>query len=75
MSALGALEGTVDIVKVRFFIDPESGDPHLVNHDVSEQEVRSVLSRALEDRLGREGSRVAPSGPNDRGAVSSSHLH
>lgn len=46
-------------MKVRFYIDPESGDPHVESHDVSEQEVRSVLSRPLEDRPGREGSRVA----------------
>ncbi len=46
-------------MKVRFYIDPETGDPHVENHDVSEQEVRSVLSRPLEDRPGREGSRVA----------------
>ena len=46
-------------MKVRFYIDPESGEPHLARHGVSEGEVRDALSRPLEDRLGREGSRVA----------------
>jgi hypothetical protein len=31
----------------------------MARHGVSEQEVRDVLARPLEDRSGREGSRVA----------------
>jgi hypothetical protein len=31
----------------------------MAQHGVSEQEAREVLARPLEDRLGREGSRVA----------------
>jgi hypothetical protein len=31
----------------------------MARHGVSEQEVRDVLARPLEDRPGREGSRVA----------------
>jgi hypothetical protein len=46
-------------VKVRFYIDRESGEPHIARHRVSEQEVRDVLTRPLEDRPGRDGSRVA----------------
>ena len=44
---------------VRFYIDRESGEPHIHGHGVSEREVRDVPGRPLEDRQGREGSRVA----------------
>ena len=44
---------------IRFYIDPESGEPHIGHHNVHEQEVREVLMRPLEDRPGSEGSRVA----------------
>lgn len=46
-------------MKVRFYIDRESGEPHIARHGVSEQEVHDVLARPLEDRPGRDGSRVA----------------
>lgn len=46
-------------VKVRFYIDPESGEAHIARHGVSEEEVRDVLARPLEDRPGKDGSRVA----------------
>ena len=46
-------------MNVRFYIDPEWGETHVARHGVSEQEVRDVLARPLEDRPGREGSRVA----------------
>jgi hypothetical protein len=46
-------------VKIRYYIDPEAGLPHIYRHDVSEQEVEEVLRLSGEDRLGREGSRVA----------------
>lgn len=44
---------------VRFFIDPETGEPHIYNHAVYEEEVEDVLSRPGEDRPSRENSRVA----------------
>jgi hypothetical protein len=46
-------------VKVRYYIDPETELPHIYWHDVEEVEVEEVLSNPGEDRLGREGSRVA----------------
>ena len=46
-------------LELRFYIDPETDEPHMARHGVSEQEVREVLSRPWEDRPGREGSRVA----------------
>ena len=46
-------------MKVRYYLDSETGEPHLYRHDVSEREVEEVLTRPGEDRPGREGARVA----------------
>ena len=46
-------------MELRFYIDPESGEPHIYNHQVSEREAENVLRRPIEDRPGRDGSRVA----------------
>jgi hypothetical protein len=46
-------------MKLRFYIDPISGAPHIYNHGVSEDEVEEILTSSVEDRPGREGSRVA----------------
>lgn len=45
-------------MKVRYYIDPQTGVPHVYGHDVSETEVEEVLERPIEDFPGREGSRV-----------------
>jgi hypothetical protein len=44
---------------LRFYVDPESGEPHIRRHGVREDEVADALSNPGEDRPGREGSRVA----------------
>jgi len=46
-------------VKIRCYLDAESGEPHFSHHGVTEQEVRDVLARPLEDRPGRDDSRIA----------------
>jgi len=46
-------------VGARFYIDPETGEPHLYRHGVSEEEAEDVLARPLEDRPGRDGAQVA----------------
>lgn len=46
-------------MKLRFYVDPETGLPHIYNHHVDEAEVEDILSRPGEDRAGRGGSRVA----------------
>jgi hypothetical protein len=46
-------------VNVRYYIDPATDEPHIYGHGVTEAEVEDVLDRPLEDRPGREGSRVA----------------
>jgi len=44
---------------IRFYIDPETGQPHILEHGVTEDEVHDVLRRPGEDRAGDEDSRVA----------------
>lgn len=46
-------------MEIRYYVDPEMGLPHIYRHGVDEQDVADVLRRPLEDRPGREGSRVA----------------
>jgi hypothetical protein len=46
-------------VEIRFYIDPDTDEPHIFDHDVTEEEVVEALWRAGEDRAGDEGSRVA----------------
>ena len=46
-------------MNVRFYFDRDSREPHFAHHGVTEQEVRDVLARPLEDRPGRDDSRIA----------------
>jgi hypothetical protein len=46
-------------MRLRFYIDPETGAPHIFKHGVPEAEVEEVLGNAGEDRPGRDGARVA----------------
>jgi hypothetical protein len=46
-------------VVVRYFVDPATGQPHIYDHQVSEDEVEDVLARPMEDRPGRDDSRIA----------------
>ena len=46
-------------MKIRFYIDPKTNDPHIRHHKVTEQEVEDVLLHPGEDRIGHEGARVA----------------
>jgi hypothetical protein len=49
----------MDTVKIRFYMDPETGEPHVRNHGVLEDEVGEVFLSGLgQDRLSREGSRM-----------------
>lgn len=45
-------------MKVRFYIDSATGEPHIYGHSVNEDEVEEVLARPIEDRAGRDGARV-----------------
>ena len=44
---------------VRYYIDPETDEPHIYRHRLTEQDVEAVLRRPIEDRPGRDGARVA----------------
>lgn len=46
-------------MNLRYYINPETGDPHIHNHGVDEKEVEDVIRSPGEDRPGREDSRVA----------------
>lgn len=46
-------------MRIRFYIDPETGMPHIHSHEVREYEAQDVLSNPGEDRPGKEGSRIA----------------
>ena len=46
-------------MNIRYYLDPETGQPHIYNHGVDEQEIQDVLEGPGEDRPGREGSRTA----------------
>ena len=44
---------------IRYYIDPETGLPHIHNHEVREDEVDDVLRKPGEERPGKENSRIA----------------
>ena len=46
-------------MKVRYYMDPKTGLPHIYQHGVSEQEVEEILEWPGEDRSGYSGARVA----------------
>jgi hypothetical protein len=46
-------------MKVRNYLDPTTGQPHILEHDVDEDDVEDVHEAPGEDRPGRDGSRIA----------------
>ena len=46
-------------MKVRFYLDPATGEPHIYGHGVTEGEAADVVENPGEDRPGREGARIA----------------
>jgi hypothetical protein len=46
-------------MQIRFFIDPDTGLPHIDEHGVSEAEAVDVLRKPLEEIGGRGGSVIA----------------
>jgi hypothetical protein len=46
-------------MKVRYYIDPATDQPHIYNHDVAESEVEEILAEPGEDRPGHDQSRIA----------------
>lgn len=46
-------------MKLRFWLDPETQQPHIYDHGVTEEEVRQVLVRPEDDFRGRKNTRLA----------------
>lgn len=46
-------------MRLRFYVDSRTGQPHIYGHNVTEAEVEEVLTDAGEDRPGEEGARIA----------------
>lgn len=44
---------------LRFFLDPETDEPHIYGHGVYEEEVEEVLLSPVDDFPGRRSSRIA----------------
>jgi hypothetical protein len=50
-------------MNIRFYIDPETGLPHIFNHGVTEVEARQVLARpglVLKEAFNRDSHSVKP---------------
>ena len=45
-------------MNIRYYLDPATGQPHILEHGVDENEVEDVLETPGEDRPGRDGSRI-----------------
>lgn len=43
---------------VRYYMDPDTGEPHIHEHGITEAEVEYVLNRSGEDLPARNGSRM-----------------
>ncbi len=46
-------------MKIRYYIDPQAELPHIYGHDVAEDEIEDILIHPVEDRPGKDGSRIA----------------
>ena len=46
-------------MKIRFYIDKQTGLAHIYNHEVREEEVEDVLLKPGEDRPGKANSRIS----------------
>lgn len=46
-------------MRLRYYLDPATGEPHIHQPNVQETEIEEILARPFEDRHGREQSRVA----------------
>jgi hypothetical protein len=55
----GGVRIGVGRLQTRFYIDPATGLPHINEHQIEEDEVIEVLEKPIEDRAGRDGSRIA----------------
>ena len=55
------------LVDIRFYLDPETGLPHIYGHGVTEEEVEQVLWASGGDIQGSRGTRMKLGGPRPVG--------
>ena len=55
-------------MQLRFYLDPETDEPHIYEHGVTEEEVEEVMRRPGDDFPARKGSRIAL-GQTDGGRI------
>ena len=48
----------MEVERLRFYVDPDTLEPHILRHGVTEEEVQEVLSDPIEDRWGARAARV-----------------
>ena len=46
-------------MKIRYYIDYQTSEPHIHKHDINENEVSEILQNSGEDRPGVDGTRIA----------------
>lgn len=46
-------------MRLRFYINPQTGQPHIHDHNVDEDEVADVLDAPIETIPGRDGSTIS----------------
>ena len=46
-------------MRIRFYRDPDTGEPHVLGHGVTEAEVSQILQHPGEDFLAADGARMA----------------
>ncbi len=46
-------------MKIRYYIDSETDLPHIYKHAVTESEAEDVLRKPGEERIGKDGSKIA----------------
>ena len=46
-------------MRIRYYIDPAIGIPHIYQHGITENEVEDILIHPLKDLRGRDESRMA----------------
>ncbi len=46
-------------MRIRYYIDPATGLPHIYGHGIAEHEVEDIFSNPIQDLRGRDDSRIA----------------
>lgn len=46
-------------MEIHFYLDPQTGQPHIHNHGITEDEVHQIFKQLGEDRPAADGARIA----------------